>query len=96
MADENFIAQKLLRVLSQTRYACVNLTKLHGGTANFLYCGDLLQPLDLLKGAEASKSATTTVVVKHAESFSSSNRDFPLDVSRCVITMSFFTSIRHH
>jgi hypothetical protein len=83
MADEDLMAQTLLKELSQTRYACSDLTKLNGGTANFLYRGRLLKPLDLPDGA--AESATETVVVKHSEGFSPGNRDFLLDITRCVM-----------
>lgn len=84
MADEELIIQALLKELSQTRYACSDITKLNGGTANFLYRGNLLQPLDPQDGA--MEPATKTVVVKHSKGFSPGNRDFLLDVSRCVMT----------
>ncbi|KAI7773214.1 hypothetical protein LA080_011517 [Diaporthe eres] len=77
MADEELIVQALLQELSQTRYACSDLTKLNGGTANFLYCGNLFQPLDPQDGA--TEPAAKTVVVKHSEGFSPGNRDFLLD-----------------
>lgn len=83
MADEELIVQTLLRELLQTRYACSNLTKLNGGTANFLYRGKLLQPLDSQDAA--ADSATDTVIVKHSEGFSPGNKEFLLDITRCVM-----------
>lgn len=83
MSDEELIVQTLLKELSQTRFACSDLTKLNGGTANYLYRGKLLQPLDSQAGA--ANSATETVVVKHSEGFSPGNRDFLLDIERCVM-----------
>lgn len=88
MSDEELIGQVLLKELSQTRYACSKLTKLNGGTANFLYRGNLLQPLDPQDGA--IEPATKTVVVKHSEGFSPGNRDFLLDISRCVMIHPHF------
>lgn len=85
MADEDLIVQALLQELSQTRYACSDLTKLNGGTANFLYRGNLLQPLDPQDGATGTTGKT--VVVKHSEGFSPGNRDFLLDVTRCVMIL---------
>ena len=86
MADEELIVKTLLKELSQTRYACSELVKLNGGTANFLYRGNLLKPLDPLDGA-AGKT-TKTVVVKHSEGFSPGNPNFLLDVTRCVMIKS--------
>ncbi|KAH8765989.1 kinase-like domain-containing protein [Diaporthe sp. PMI_573] len=91
MADEDLMAQTLLKELSQTRYACSDLTKLNGGTANFLYRGRLLKPLDLPDGA--AESATETVVVKHSEGFSPGNRDFLLDITRCVFEESMLQAL---
>lgn len=84
MADDELIVQALLSELSQTRYACSDLTKLNGGTANFLYRGTLLQPLDPQDAAP--ESSIETVVIKHSEGFSPGNRDFLLDITRCVMT----------
>lgn len=83
MADDELIVRTLLKELSQTRYACSDLAKLDGGTANFLYRGTLLKPLDP-PGAVA-ESNTRTVVIKHSEGFSPGNRDFLLDITRCVM-----------
>lgn len=85
MADEASVVQALLKELSQTRYACSDLVKLNGGTANFLYRGNLLRTLDAQDGA--TEPATKTVIVKHSEGFSPGNRDFLLDISRCVIIL---------
>lgn len=90
MADEEVIFQPLLRELSQTRYACSNLTKLNGGTANFLYRGKLVQPLG--SQDRATDSATDTVIVKHSEGFSPGNREFLLDITRCVMINSISPS----
>lgn len=86
MADEESIFKTLLKELSQTRYACSELTKLNGGTANFLYRGNLLKPLDTQDGVAGE--GTKTVVVKHSEGFSPGNRNFLLDVTRCVMISS--------
>lgn len=88
MAGEEFSVQKLLEQLSQTRYACSRLTKLSGGTANFLYRGSLLQPLDSQDGA--TNEVISTVVIKHSEGFVPGHRDFLLDVTRCVMTLPCF------
>ena len=78
--EEHALAQQILNQLAQTEYACSALTKLRGGTANFLYRGLLLQPLE----GEADTEAAQTVVIKRSTGYAAVNRDFPLDVSRCV------------
>jgi hypothetical protein len=65
----------ILHQLSQTPYACPSLEILSGGTANFLFRGVLVQPLP---------DGTRTIVVKHSRGFVSANRNFKLDISRCV------------
>ncbi|KAJ2906760.1 uncharacterized protein MKZ38_010751 [Zalerion maritima] len=60
--------------LSNTPYACSELTVLSGGTANFLYKGTLTKPLP---------DGTTHVVVKHAEDFVKNNPAFSLSTDRC-------------
>jgi len=66
--------------LSQTTYACSSLTVLSGGTANFLFRGILAQPL---------QNGTKTVVIKHSKEYVAANRNFKLDVSRCVSVLDF-------
>ncbi|KAK8048571.1 hypothetical protein PG994_010301 [Apiospora phragmitis] len=44
VVEERVLAQRLQDQLAPTPYAVSNLTKLSGGTANFLYRGTLLQP----------------------------------------------------
>lgn len=83
MADEDALVQQLMELLSNTRYACSALRKLKGGTANFLYRGNLVQPFGLQD--EAVTTMIGTVVVKHSTAFVPGNRDFSLDVTRCVI-----------
>lgn len=78
--EEQELVRQILDHLSQIPYACSTLTKLSGGTANFLYRGVLLQPLE----GEAGTKAAQTVVIKRSTGYAAVNRDFPLDVSRCV------------
>jgi hypothetical protein len=61
--------------LAQTPYACTSLEVLSGGTANFLFRGSLIQSLP---------DGRNTIVVKHFKEFVSANRNFKLDISRCV------------
>lgn len=79
-AEKTAIGRELQHQLSETPYACASLTIVSGGTANFLYRGVLIQPLP---------DGEQTIVVKHARGFVSANRDFALDVSRCVRSSSF-------
>ena len=74
-AEKEQFGIEIMEEMSQTPYACSSLTLLSGGTANFLFRGVLTQPL--LNG-------TSTIVVKHSKDFVSANRNFQLDISRCV------------
>lgn len=82
--EEYTLAQRVRDELISTPYAVSALTKLRGGSANFLYRGHLLQPL-----ATAGDSTTAaggiihTVVVKRSTDFAAIDRGFPLDVTRC-------------
>lgn len=79
-AKEHTLAQRVRDQLAPTPYAVSALTKLGGGTANFLYRGTLLQPLI---GGSATARGTKTVVVKRSTEFVAINRDFPLEITRC-------------
>jgi hypothetical protein len=61
--------------LSETPYECSSLTRLSGGTANFVYRGILARPL---------QDGTKTIIVKHGEDFVASNIEFKLTTDRCV------------
>lgn len=69
------ISLKIKNELAETSYACSSLEPLSGGTANFLFRGYLVG---------LSPSRSQTIIVKHTKEFVSVNRDFQLDVSRCV------------
>jgi len=73
-----WISQKL----SHTLYACSSLTQLNGGSANFVYRGILTQPLQIQDGA--TSTTASSVIVKHFKEFLLLNRDFQIDISRCV------------
>jgi hypothetical protein len=88
-ADEQTFAQQILDELAPTAYACSALTKLSGGTANFLYRGTLLKPL----GRDADAKATQTVVIKRSTSYVAINRNFPLDVTRCIFEESMLYAL---
>lgn len=69
------ISTKVQESLKDGPYECSSLTKLSGGTANFVYRGTLKTNLN---------DGTETVVIKHTEGYSASNKNFPLADSRCV------------
>ncbi|KAG0159571.1 hypothetical protein PDIDSM_7093 [Penicillium digitatum] len=56
--------------LSPTPFACSSLTRLSGGTANYVYRGTL-------------SSTGQTIIIKHTKDHSASNPDFKIDVTRC-------------
>lgn len=62
--------------LEDGKYACTSLEKLSGGTANFVFRGILVTPLEL----DGSK----TVVIKHTPPFVAAHPDFKLTATRCV------------
>jgi hypothetical protein len=84
MASEvlNETAQRVLASLESSPYACQTLDRLTGGTANFVYRGTLVTPL-----ADGSK----TVVIKHSEEYSATNRNFKISRTRCVSSLSLIT-----
>jgi hypothetical protein len=69
------VSQKVQESLKDTPYACTSLVKLSGGTANFVYRGTLVTPLE-----DGSK----TIVIKHTEPYVASNINFKLTATRCV------------
>ncbi|KAL4960165.1 uncharacterized protein BDV14DRAFT_183230 [Aspergillus stella-maris] len=73
------IQSSIEKDLSDTPYACSNLTRLSGGTANFVYRGLLSKPL--LDG-------TSTVIIKHAEEYLASDEGFRLTAERCLVEES--------
>ncbi|BCR83890.1 uncharacterized protein ACHE_11292A [Aspergillus chevalieri] len=74
--EDHQITAKIEKSLTSTPYACSSLTRLSGGTANFIYRGILQRPLE---------DGTKTVIIKHAEEFLASSKDFKLTAERCVI-----------
>ncbi|TVY93598.1 4-hydroxytryptamine kinase, partial [Lachnellula willkommii] len=67
-------AQASSKSLSHGPYACASLTQLSGGTANFVYRGTLIKPL---------QDGTETIVIKHTEPYVASNPNFKLTSTRC-------------
>lgn len=60
--------------LASTPFACRALTRLTGGNANHVFCGDLSKPL---------ADGTSTIVIKKSEALSIA-RKITVDVSRTV------------
>ncbi|TVY83243.1 4-hydroxytryptamine kinase psiK [Lachnellula suecica] len=71
--------------LENSQYACTSLTKLTGGTANFVYRGSLVQPL---------QDGNETVVIKHTEPYSASNTSFKLSSTRCDFEQTILTALQ--
>lgn len=64
--ERDQITQSLL----PTSFACSSLTRLSGGTANFVYRGTL-------------SGTTKSIIIKHTKGHSASNPDFKIDSKRC-------------
>ncbi|KIA75730.1 hypothetical protein HK57_00465 [Aspergillus ustus] len=75
MSDQD-VKDAVAKELAESPYPCSTLTQLSGGTANFVYRGVLAEPL---------QDGTTTVIVKHAEDYIASNREFKLSAQRCLV-----------
>ncbi len=81
-AEKGEVPTRVLHELSKTPYACTSLTRLTNGTTNFVFRGVLAQPLDVQDGT--SVVTIKSVIIKHTTDFVAANKNFPLDVSRCV------------
>lgn len=68
--------------LKEGPYACSSITKLSGGTANFVYRGTLTNPLP-----DGSK----TVVIKHTEPYVAQHPAFKLTSTRCVSLLTLLS-----
>ncbi|KAI2701938.1 hypothetical protein CBS147332_7714 [Penicillium roqueforti] len=68
--NEDQTRDEIAQQLSLTPFACSSLTRLSGGTANFVYRGRL-------------SSTGQSIVIKHTKDHSASNPDFKIDVKRC-------------
>lgn len=79
------IQSKVLCSLEGTPFAAKSLVPLSGGTANFIYLADLVQP----------HNGVAHVLVKHGEGFLASNPGFQLTTSRCVRSMLFSIPLLH-
>lgn len=90
MATDAEIEASVLSGLAATKYACSSITRLNGGTANFVYRGVLKNPVSTAATEEEKKN----VVIKHATDFVALNRDFKLDGERCVCCNPFIDCLQ--
>ncbi|XMA15802.1 hypothetical protein WAI453_008593 [Rhynchosporium graminicola] len=75
---------KVKSSLINSAYACICLTKLSGGTANFVYRGTLATPFS---------DGTKTVVVKHTEGYVAQSPGFKLTTTRCDYEQTILTAL---
>lgn len=78
------IATQITKELASTSLGCSALTPLSGGTANFIFKGQLLKSLD---------DGTTEVVIKHGEGYSASFSSLKLSTDRCVSPVDNLPSV---
>ncbi|OIW30773.1 hypothetical protein CONLIGDRAFT_574343 [Coniochaeta ligniaria NRRL 30616] len=84
-AEEAALSNQLLQELApRPPFACSSLTRLSGGSTNFVYRGTLATP---------RPSGVKTVIVKHFKGSLSINRDFPVDISRCIIELVMLSAL---
>ncbi|PYI19820.1 hypothetical protein BO86DRAFT_179425 [Aspergillus japonicus CBS 114.51] len=72
---EDSFKLNITRELVHTRYACSSLTRLSGGTVNFVFRGLLSRPLE---------DGTKSVIIKHSEGYAAANRNLELTAERCL------------
>lgn len=65
------IREEIFQELLQTQFACSSLVRLSGGTANFVYRGQLA-------------STNDSIIIKHTKDYLASNASFKLHITRCV------------
>ncbi|KAJ5986641.1 hypothetical protein N7451_011006 [Penicillium sp. IBT 35674x] len=68
--EKDEVRDQIAQELSQTPFACSSLTRLSGGTANFVYRG-------------TPASTPDSIIIKHTKSYVASNLSFKLDPKRC-------------
>lgn len=69
--------------IAGTDFACSSLTRIPGGSASFVFRGDLMSPLSLREGSSL-RSVLESVIVKKATKFAAVDTDFALDSARSV------------
>lgn len=73
--DNEAIRDAVLKELEDTQYAASSLSTLDGGSANFIYCATLRNPLP---------GDVREVTIKHGESYVAQHPDFSWSMLRCV------------
>ncbi|KAJ5281117.1 Aminoglycoside phosphotransferase [Penicillium angulare] len=73
---QDFVAEQL----AQTPYACSSLTRLSGGTANFIYRGTL-------------NTTQESIIIKHSKDYVASNPNFKLDTERSYFEESILQAL---
>ncbi|KAH8690031.1 kinase-like domain-containing protein [Talaromyces proteolyticus] len=89
MATDQDIESATLKLLASTDYACSSLTRLNGGTANFVYRGRLSSPITLPGETDAEE-----VIVKHTTDYVALNRDFKLARDRCIFEETMLRALK--
>jgi len=84
--ENDEIKEKVYDFLSETRYACSELSPLSGGSANFVFRGVLRVPVS----SSAPEEKVEVVIVKYSAAFLFVARAFSIDLSRCVSDTFFF------
>ncbi|KAI0460556.1 kinase-like domain-containing protein [Xylaria acuta] len=87
--EKDALLTKVSRVLSETRYACSSLMQLTNGTTNFVFRGELAQPIF----DEATGNTASTVIVKHSLEHAALNKDLPIDASRALYEVAMLDAL---
>lgn len=77
---KDVVSAKVLKQLSNTRYACSSLEQLSTRPGNFVYRGVLSQPFTTQDGTVA-----TRIIIKHSTETVVTGQDSPRNAMRCVI-----------
>lgn len=78
-SEESSVVALVKQELTNTPYACSDLTRMSEGTTNFVFRGTLVQPL-----IPYDRLHCKTIIIKHAKDHVPENENFSLDLSRCV------------
>lgn len=70
--EKDPIREVVEKQLASTPFVCSSLSRLSGGTANFVYRGT------------PTSGNPESIIIKHTENYLSSNSSFQLDAARCV------------
>ncbi|KAJ6141587.1 hypothetical protein N7470_009977 [Penicillium chermesinum] len=69
--EKDAVREEVQQLLAKTPFACSSLSRLSGGTANFVYRG---QP---------DSGKPNSIIIKHTKNYLASNSSFQLDAARC-------------